>query len=124
MPDWSQELPLTQRARHFTIHYQRPGWDAAGLARFADGFVALVDRDFLPVRFDRPMDVLVFRDRPSFHRYLREVLGADLTPMGIYLPALSVFATYEDSGLGTFAHGINRPPGCGSSRRCALACRR
>jgi hypothetical protein len=108
-PGWSQDFPLTQRGRYFTIHYQRPGWDAAGLARFADGFVELVDRDFLPVRFDRPMDVLVFPDRASFHRYLREVLGADLTPMGIYLPVLSVFATYEDSGLGTFAHEIMHP---------------
>jgi len=109
VPDWSKDLPLTQRSRYFTIHYQRSAWDAAELARFADGFVELVDRDFLPARFDRPMDVLVFPDRASFHRYLRKVLGADLTPMGIYLPALSVFATSEDSGLGTFAHEIMHP---------------
>jgi len=103
---WSRDFAHHHRGRSFDLHYQRAAWDAAAFARVADAFVDLVDRDFVPVRLERRLDVIVLPDRSAFHRYLREVLGIDLTAMGIYLPALGVFATYEDSGLGTFTHEI------------------
>jgi hypothetical protein len=104
--DWSRDFAHHHRGRIFDLHYQRADWDAAAFTRVADAFVDLVDRDFVPVRLERRLDVIVLPDRASFHHYLREVLRIDLTPTGIYLPALRVFATYEDSGLGTFTHEI------------------
>lgn len=116
--EWSRDFDHHHRSRFFDFHYQRAEWDAAALARVADGFVELFDRDFVPVRLERRLDVIVLRDRAALHRYLAERVGSDLTPMGIYLPSLGVLATYEDSGLGTFTHVIARAlveralPGC------------
>ena len=106
--DWSHDLPLQRRTRYFVVHYQRPTWDAAGFARVADAFVDLVDREFVPARLERPLDVLVFADRATFHRYLAAA-GVPFRPKGIYLPALGVLATAEDTGLGTLTHEIMHP---------------
>jgi len=108
--DWSRDFPLEWRSRYVEVRYQRPGWDAVAFARFADGFVDLVDREFVGVNLDRPIVVLVLPDRASFQQYLRTRLGVAAPPgFGIYLPALGLFATYEDSGLGTFTHQIMYP---------------
>lgn len=106
--EWSRDFPLEQRSRYFDVRYQRAGWDPAAFARFADAFVDLVDRDFVRVRLERRIGVLVLPDRASFQKYLRARLG--IAPAyGIYLPELGLIATYEDSGLGTFTHQIMYP---------------
>jgi len=108
--DWSKKLPQEQKSRYFIFHYQREAWDAAGFARFADAFVDLVNRDFLKVEFDYPIQVLVLPDRASFQQFLKkEFIVRDPPDFGIYFPAFKVFATYEGSGLGTFAHEIMHP---------------
>lgn len=119
--DWARDFPHHHRGRLFDLHYQRAGWDATAVAGVADAFVELFDREFVPVRLERRLDVVVLPDRAALQRYLRDVLGMDLgSPMGTYLPTLGVLATYEDSGLGTFTHLIVRAlveralPGCPS----------
>jgi hypothetical protein len=108
--DWSKKLPQEHKSRYFTFHYQREGWDAPAFARFADAFVDSVNRDFTKVEFDFPIQVLVLPDRAAFQQFLKkEFVVRDPPDFGIYFPAFKVFATYEASGLGTFAHEIMHP---------------
>ncbi len=99
-----------RRSRFFSFHYQSESWDAAAFARFADGFVDLVNRDFLELPYAYPIDVLVLPDHASFKQYLRERFQIlDAPDFGIFIPRRKLFATFEDSGLGTFAHEIMHP---------------
>lgn len=108
--DFAKSFPLHLKSRYFEFSYQRQGWDAPAFARFADGFVDLVNRDFLKFDFNYPLQVLVLPDRAAFQRFLRTELGEDDPPnFGIYIPRLKLFATYESSGYGTFAHEIMHP---------------
>ncbi|HTJ79753.1 MAG TPA: hypothetical protein VL357_12230 [Rariglobus sp.] len=108
--DFSKKPPLELKSRYFDFHYQRTNWDAKAFARFADEFVDLINRDFFKVDFDYPIQVLVFTDRETFQAFLRTEFGERNPPgYGIYLGRLKLFATYEDSGLGTFAHEIMHP---------------
>jgi len=67
--DWSKKLPQQWKSRYFTFHYQREAWDAAGFGRFADAFVDLINRDFVKVEFDYPIQVLVLPDRTGFQQF-------------------------------------------------------
>ncbi|MBI3886712.1 MAG: hypothetical protein HY302_13420 [Opitutae bacterium] len=108
--DFSQKLPLNIKSRYFDVRYQRATWDASAFARFADSFVDLINRDFIKTDFDYPITVLVLPDRASFQRFLRREFAESNPPnFGIYLPRFKLFATYEDSGWGTFAHEIMHP---------------
>lgn len=108
--DWSKTLPFEHKSRYFEFQYQRASWKANEFARFADGFVDLVNRDFIKVEFDYPIRVLVLPDRARFQQFLREELSMGDPPnFGIYFDAFKIFVTYEDSGLGTFAHEIMHP---------------
>lgn len=108
--DWSKKLPFARKSQYFEFHYQRETWDAAAFARFADGFVDLVNRDFVKLGFDYPIQVLVLPDRATFQQFLKkEFVVRDPPNFGMYFPAFKVFVTFEDSGLGTFAHEIMHP---------------
>lgn len=70
----------------------------------------LVSRDFIRTNFNYPIQVLVLPDRASFQKFLRDEFKEKNPPnFGIYLPRLRLFATYENSGYGTFAHEIMHP---------------
>ena len=108
--DLTRDFPLELKTRYFEIHYQRAAWNVAALGRFADGFVEVVNRDFLKVTFPYPIKMLVLSDRTTFQEFLRrEIEVPDPPNYGIYLPRYETFVTYEDSGLGTFAHEIMHP---------------
>lgn len=108
--DYAKAFPLHLKSRYFEFSYQRQSWDAQGFARFAEGFVDLINRDFIKVDFNYPIRVLVLPDRTTFQGFLRTELGERDPPnFGIYIPRLKLFATYEGSGLGTFAHEIMHP---------------
>ncbi len=108
--DFSRAFPLLHKSRYFDFRYQRQSWNVAAFARFADSFVDLVNRDFIKVDFNYPIEVLVLPDRVAFQGFLRNELGERDPPnFGIYVPRLKLFATYEGSGLGTFAHEIMHP---------------
>ena len=103
-------FPYLTQSKFFSLHYQRDSWDAAGFARLADGFVELVNRDFLEMPFSYPIKVLVLADRASFKTYLRKQLHIiDPPSFGIYIFAEKLFVTFEDAGIGTFAHEIMHP---------------
>jgi hypothetical protein len=109
--DYLQQFPLQRKAKYFVFHYRRHPERIAEIARFADAFVKVANRDFFKTDFDYPIRVLVLEDRTTFQNYLRrEFRISDPPGFGIYLPSpYKLFATYEDSGLGTFAHEIMHP---------------
>ncbi len=105
-----EQFPSHQRTKYFEFHYKRNPERIAAIARFADGFVTLLNRDFFKADFDYPIRVLVLEDRAAFQEFLRREFRVNDPPnFGIYLPAHKLFATYEDSGLGTFTHEILHP---------------
>jgi len=111
---WSQDFigqfPYHKKTEYFDFYYRRESPKIPEIARFADGFVRLVNRDFFKADFDYPIRVLVFEDRPQFQQFLIQQLHiADPPGFGVYVFRYKFFATYEDSGLGTFAHEILHP---------------
>ena len=109
--EYLKQFPLRQQAQYFDFHFKRNPGRVAAIARFADGFVQVVNRDFFKADFDYPIRVLVLEDRATFQEFLRREFRVNDPPgFGIYLPPPhKLFATYEDSGLGTFAHEIMHP---------------
>jgi len=105
-----QQFPYHTNASYFDFHYKRNVPKITEIARFADGFVKLLNRDFFEADFDFPIQVLVLEDQNQFKQFLVKELQIDEPPsFGIYVPNFKLFATYEDSGLGTFAHEILHP---------------
>jgi hypothetical protein len=108
--DWIELFPLHRQTKYFDFHYKRNPEKIAAVARFADSFVTLLNRDFFKADFQYPIRVLVLEDKVAFQEFLRERLHVVNPPnFGIYLPTNKMFVTYEDSGLGTFAHEILHP---------------
>jgi hypothetical protein len=108
--DFLDQFPYRKKTEYFDFHYKRDTPRISEIARFADGFIKLVNRDFFKADFDYPIGVLVLEDRARFKEFLVHVMHVDSPPnFGIYLYKYKLFATYEDSGLGTFAHEILHP---------------
>lgn len=108
--DYLEQFPLQQQTKYFDFRYKQHPEKIKAIARFADGFISIVNRDFFKADFDYPIRVLVLEDRASFQNFLRQQFGiADPPNFGIFLYRYNLFATYEDSGLGTFAHEIMHP---------------
>ena len=111
---WSQDFisqfPHHKRTEYFDFYYLRESPKISETARFADGFVKLLNRDFFKADFDYPIRVLVLEDRAQFQQFLiRQLHLADPPNFGVYLGRYKLFATHEGSGLGTFAHEILHP---------------
>src|SRR5438876_3632533 len=105
-----ERFPSRQQTKYFEFHFKRNPERIAAIARFADGFVTLLNRDFFKADFDYPVRVLVLEDRAAFQEFLRREFRVNDPPnFGIYLSANKLLATYEDSGLGTFTHEILHP---------------
>lgn len=105
-----EQFPLHQETKHFEFHYKRNPERIAPIARFAESFAALLNRDCFKADFDYPIRVLVVEDRPAFQEFLRRQFRVSAPPnFGLFLSAQKMFVTYEDSGLGTFAHEILHP---------------
>jgi len=104
------EFPFHQQTKYFDFRFKRNSERIKTIARFADGFIGVINRDFFPAGFDYPVRVLVLEDRASFQNCLRQQFSIANPPnFGIFLYQSNLFATYEDSGLGTFAHEIMHP---------------
>jgi hypothetical protein len=105
-----EQFPFRQPTKYFDFRYKRNPEKIATIARFADGFINLLNKDFFNANFDYPILVLVLEDRASFQEFLRREFHDEHPPQfGIYMGAQKLFATYEESGLGTFAHEILHP---------------
>lgn len=108
--DFTSRFPFHKKSEYFDFYYLRESPKIPQTAKFADGFVKLVNRDFFKADFDYPIRVLVFEDRAQFQQFLVQQLHiADPPSFGVYVYRYKFFATYEDSGLGTFAHEILHP---------------
>jgi len=108
--DFTSLFPYHKKTEYFDFYYLRESPKIPEAARFADGFVKLVNRDFFRADFDYPIRVLVFEDRAQFQQFLIQQLHiTDPPTFGVYVYRYKFFATYEDSGLGTFAHEILHP---------------
>lgn len=108
--DYLDQFPHRKQTEYFDFRCRRDSPRIAEIARFADDFIKTVNRDFFKADFDYPIRVLVLEDRARFKEFLRrEFQDNDPPDFGIYLPKQKLFATYEDSGLGTFAHEIMHP---------------
>src|ERR1017187_6009278 len=108
--DFIGQFPYHKKTEYFDFYYLRDSPKIPEIARFADGFVRLLSRDFFKADFDYPIRVLVFQDREQFKQFLIQQLHISDPPnFGVYVYAHKFFATYEDSGLGTFTHEILHP---------------
>jgi hypothetical protein len=108
--DFTSQFPYHKQTQYFDFYYLRESPRISQITRFADGFVRLVNRDFFKADFDYPIRVLVFENREQFKQFLIEQLHIPDPPnFGVYVYRYKFFATYEDSGLGTFAHEILHP---------------
>lgn len=108
--DFAAGFPYHKKTEYFDFYYLRDSPKIPEITRFAGGFVRLVNRDFFKADFDYPIRVLVFEDRAQFKQFLVQQLhDADPPNFGVYVFKYKFFATYEDSGLGTFAHEILHP---------------
>jgi hypothetical protein len=108
--DFISQFPCHKKTEYFDFYYRGESPRISETARFADGFVKLLNRDFFKADFDYPIRVLVLNDRAQFQQFLiRQLHMADPPNFGVYLGNYKMFVTYEDSGLGTFAHEILHP---------------
>src|SRR5262249_30089421 len=91
--------------RYFDFHYERNFTRIDEMARFADGYIGIINRDFLKAEFDYPIQVYVLADQKRFEEFAhRELSVPGPAGFGMYLYSRKLLATYEDSGLGTFTH--------------------
>jgi hypothetical protein len=105
-----EQFPFQEKTKYFVFRFKRNPERIKVIARFADGFISVVNRDFLKAEFNYPIRALMLEDRASFQKFLREQFGVTDPPgFGIFLYQFNLFATYEDSGLGTFTYEIMHP---------------
>ena len=99
------QFPVRKQTRYFDFHYERNSSQVEGLARFADGYINLINRDFFKADFDYPIQAFVLADQQRFEEFVhRQLHVPGPAGFGIYLYSNKLLATYEDSGLGTFTH--------------------
>jgi hypothetical protein len=99
------QFPVRKQTKYFEFRYERASSQADSLTRFADGYVNLINRDFLKTNFDYPIRVFVLQDQQRFEEFAhRELHVPGPAGFGMYLYSAKLLATYESSGLGTFTH--------------------
>ncbi len=106
---YSEQLPLRQQSKYFDFRFKQHPEKIKAIARFADAFIDIVNRDFFKAEFDYPIRVLVTEDFSTHRTLVSQQFAVTDPTMGIFLYKYNLFATYEDSGLGTFAHEIMHP---------------
>jgi hypothetical protein len=57
------QFPVRKQTRYFDFRYERNFSQIAGMARFADGYINLINRDFFKTDFDYPIRVFVLADQ-------------------------------------------------------------
>jgi len=104
------QFPLRKQTKYFDFHYKRDSSSMNDIVRFDDAFIRLVDRDFFKADFDYPILAFVLENQNQFKEFVQNELHIQGSPgFGIYLYSDKLFATYENSGLGTFSHEILHP---------------
>lgn len=104
------QFPYSKQTKYFDIHAKRNSPRVAEIGHFGDEFIKLVNREFFKAEFNYPIRVLVLEDRANFKDFLRTELHIEDPPnFGMYFSRFNMFVSFEDSGLGTFAHEILHP---------------
>jgi hypothetical protein len=99
------QFSVHKQTRYFDFRFERNSPQIEGVARFADGYIDVINRDFFKADFDYPIRVVMLQDRKHFQEFVRRDLQVPDPPtFGMYFYSPKLLATYEDSGLGTFAH--------------------
>ena len=106
---YSEQLPLRQQSKYFDFRFKQHPERIQSIARFADAFIDIANRDFFKAEFDYPIRVLVTEDSARHRALVSQQFGVADPTMGIFLYQHNLLATYEESGLGTFAHEIMHP---------------
>jgi hypothetical protein len=104
------QFPVRKQTRYFDFHYERNSSQVERLARFADGYINLINRDFFKADFDYPIQAFVLADQNRFEEFVhRQLRVPGPAGFGIYLYSNKLLATYEDSGLGTLLTKLSMP---------------
>jgi hypothetical protein len=99
------QFPVRKQTRYFDFRYERNSPQIDRMARFGDGYINLINRDFLKMDFEYPIQVVVLENQNRFEDFVQQELHVPgPAGFGIYLYSNKLLATYEDSGLGTFTH--------------------
>ena len=101
----ADQFHVRKETRYFEFHCERNSPQTEGIERFADAYIDIVSHDFFKADFNYPIRVFMLRDRNHFQEFVRNDLQVPDPPsFGMYFYSQRLLATYEDSGLGTFAH--------------------
>src|SRR2546427_2072547 len=80
------QFPVRKQARYFDFRYERNSSQIDGMARFADGYINLINRDFFKADFDYPIRVFVLEDQSRFEEFVhRELHVPGPSGFGMYL---------------------------------------
>ena len=104
-----EQLPFRQQSKYFDFQFRQHPERIKSLARFVDAFIDVVNRDFFKAEFDYPIRVVVTENFSTHRAFVSQQFGVTNPTMGVFLYKQNLFATYENSGLGTFAHEIMHP---------------
>jgi hypothetical protein len=75
-----KQFPLRHESKYFEFYYKRNPERIAEIARFAEGFVTLVHRDFLKADYQYPIRILVLEDKAAFEKCLWKDFGMRFPP--------------------------------------------
>lgn len=101
----SGQFPVQIQTKYFDFRCERNSPQAESMKRFGDGYVDLLSRDFFTTDYKYPIRVFVLQDQPRLEEFVhRELHVPGPAGYGIFLYQKDLLATYEKSGLGTFAH--------------------
>jgi hypothetical protein len=108
--NFEARFPFHQQTAYFDFHLQSESPQNAKTIRLSDNFVDIVKRDFFKADRGYPIRVFICQDEGKFVQFMHRDLDIqDPSDFGIYLFSRKLLATYEDSGLGTFAHEVLHP---------------
>jgi hypothetical protein len=103
-------FPFHQQTTYFDFRLQSESPQNAQTVRLSDNFVVILKRDFFHADRGYPIRVFICQDEGKFVQFMhRDLEIQDPSDYGIYLFSKKLLATYEDSGLGTFAHEALHP---------------
>jgi hypothetical protein len=104
------QFPFRHQTTYFDFRLQSESPQNARTIRLSDNFVDIVKHDFFNADRGYPIRVFICQDEGKFVQFMhRDLEIQDPSDFGIYIFSRKLLATYEDSGLGTFAHEALHP---------------
>ena len=81
---YSEQLPLRQQSKYFDFRFKQHAERIQSLARFADAFIDIANRDFFKAEFDYPIRVLVTEDSARHRALVSQQFAVADPTMGIF----------------------------------------